>query len=578
MQKQIAPLIIISFIIFLSSSFAQSVYEPVSNRGIYNFLDRMAQKGLITFNDIIRPVTRKYIAEKLLELKRNIKADSNSLKNITKIEEEEINFYFKDYGLERLFLIDEGKESSSQGATKFETLNNDNEYDSSASNYTILSVDRFNRWRLFSYSDNLFKLNISPILGISFTKNGSNSIKHIWNGVSAYGYLQNNVGFSFYFKDNYEDGEGVDIYRLFTPKTGIVVSKGSDNSIQYSDVHTNLTVDWSWGEFNIGKDFLNWGYGKSGLLVLSSKAPSFPFIRLDIHPTNWLSFNYIHGWLNSYIIDSSRSYSTYIASLTRNNYREKFYASHTLSILPIKGLNISIGESIIYSDKLEIAYLMPLMFFHFADHYLSKANNDIGQNSQLFLGISSRNHIKNTHLYGTLFIDEITISGLFDSQKRKNQLGFTLGASVTDLPIENLTVTAEYTRINPYVYTHFIPTLTYTSSDYNLGHWIGNNGDILYGSVNYFFTRGLQTKIWGQYIRKGESGDISGQYQVPQPPFLFGHRNNYTDYGLEIQYEIINEFFIKACFLSTNNSYEDQDGSYLESKQNNFSFSIYYGL
>jgi hypothetical protein len=44
----------------------------------------------------------------------------------------------------------------------------------------------------------------------------------------------------------------------------------------------------------IGKDFYEWGYGKSGLLVLSQKPPSYGFIRLDVKPVEWFRFNYIH--------------------------------------------------------------------------------------------------------------------------------------------------------------------------------------------------------------------------------------------------------------------------------------------
>ena len=49
--------------------FSQVVYEPIHS-SVYNFLDRMAQKGLIEFHDEIRPVSREYIAEKLMEVKR----------------------------------------------------------------------------------------------------------------------------------------------------------------------------------------------------------------------------------------------------------------------------------------------------------------------------------------------------------------------------------------------------------------------------------------------------------------------------------------------------------------------------
>ncbi len=78
--------------------------------------------------------------------------------------------------------------------------------------------------------------------------------------------------------------------------------------------------------------------------------------------------------------------------------------------------------------------------------------------------MSSKGHIKNTHLYGTLFIDEFTINGIGNPETEKMQIGFTLGSSVTDLPIDNLTLKLEYSKIYPYVYQHYINTTTFESA------------------------------------------------------------------------------------------------------------------
>ena len=499
------------------------------------------------------------------------------------MEREELEFYLKDFGLERSMLsynseIRNPKSEIDQIDTFDDTLlrNDDLAYRQAGSK--LFGYDEYGRWRLFSYSSDLFKVNVSPIIGVEMGTNDGTKQTHTWNGVSMYGYLTDKIGFNFYFRDNDESGDNISWSKAFTPQTGVVVAKGSSNSIQYSEVHANISTDWPWGEFTIGKDFINWGYGESGLLVLSDKAPSFPFIRLDIHPTDWLRFNYVHAWLSSNVIDSVSSYPTYRNGITRDVFRNKFLASHTLTLTPLKGLDVSLGESIVYSDKLEISYLMPIMFFRLADHYLSNGNNDAGSNSQFFLGVSSKNNIKNTHIYGTWFIDEITASGLFDSQKQRNQFGFTLGASVTDLPIDNLTLTAEYTRINPFVYSHYIPTQTYESSSYLMGHWMGYNADLIYASLNYRFIRGLQATVWGEYIRKGGAGIVDQQYQQPQPEFLFGLRNNYTYLGLDIKYEIMHELFVRGKFQSSLISSEQANGAFVDTGTNQFFVSFYYGL
>lgn len=543
------------FLAFYSLSFSQVVYEPLGS-DVYSFLNRLSQKGIIELDDQIRPLSRKYIAGKLLSVKQ-------LSEKLTSLETEELNFYLTDFERE-LDLLNNVKVEKEK--------------------ISSINKDQFGRYRLFSYRDNIFTINLSPILGAEIGSRDNERLIHIRNGISFYGYLSDNIGFNFRFIDNTEKGNNIDKWRLFTPKTGFHVRNDETifgfppDKIEYSEVNTNIGVDWSWGKFSVGKDFMEWGYGESGLLVLSQKAPSFPFIRLDINPVDWLSFNYFHGFLASDVVDSNETYYHETGG-ERIVYREKFIASHTLSVKPTKGLTLSLGESIVYADKFEFSYLFPLMFFRVNDHHLSRQINEAGSNSQFFFSVSSRNHLKNTHLYSSLFIDELTITNIFDKEKQRNQFGYSLGASLTDLLFENLTFTLEFTRIFPFVYEHYIQTTTYQNASYNLGHWMGSNGDLIYGSVNYRFLRGLQATLWAQYIRKGDKGNAYLQYQTqPQPPFLFGLRKNYTYFGGFVKYEILHELFAKFSFQLMKISEQQEDLNYRNSNLNEFYFSIYYGI
>ncbi|MDP2365817.1 MAG: hypothetical protein Q8M94_18860, partial [Ignavibacteria bacterium] len=415
------------FLILSSLAFAQVVYEPL-HRDVYSFLSRLSQKSVIVFDDQVRPVSRKYIAQKLIEA-------SEKSTQLTSLEKEELGFYSKDFKRE------------------FDLINNV-EIDSAL--MTAVGYDDGDRLRLFSFRNNLFSLNVSPILGLKIGSRDNEKLTHIWNGIYTYGYIDKFIGFSFDFRDNSESGKTVDKHKTFTPVTGIEgrtnenIVNYSTEKTEYSEINAVVATDWSWGSFSVGKGFHEWGYGESGLLVLSQKPPSYGFIRLDIKPVDWLRFNYMHGWLSSGIPDSNSFFYNTAGGISFS-FRDKFIATHSLIVTPLSGLDLSVGESIIYDDELELLYLMPIMFFRLADHQLSNQLNAAGGNAQFFFGVSSKGHLKNTHLYGTLFIDEITLSGLFDTYKQRNQLGFTLGGSITDLPIENLTAKIEYTKIYPFV-------------------------------------------------------------------------------------------------------------------------------
>jgi len=547
------PLFLIFIFIFTSEMFSQVVYEPLY-KDVYGFLRRLSTKGVIEYNDEFRPLTRKYLAEKLLEAEK-------AQERLTSVDKDDLEFYKKDFYHEFWFINNEKNKKS----------------------LDFFSKDPAGRWRVFSYGDENFKFNLSLILGYEIGSIDNSKATHLWNGIYTYGYITNAVGFSFDFRDNTELGTTIDKTKSFSPVTGVNARSSSnfvdydENKIEYSEAKGIIATDWDWGSIAIGKEFMEWGFAENGLIVLSQKSPSFPFIRLDINPVDWLGFNYFHGWLASDVIDSSSFYYTSTGSI-KFSFREKYIASHSLFIRPTKGLKISIGESIVYSDELELLYLIPVTFFRLADHYLSRQNNRAGSNSQFFVAISSRDHIKNTHLYGSFFIDEITINGLFDPEKERNQIGFTIGASAVDLPLDNLSLTLEFSKIYPFVYDHFIQTQTYESASYILGHWMGNNNDQVYGAIKYRFLRGLEASVWARYIRKGEDGKIEDQYTQPQPPFLFGLRTNYTYFGTLIKYEVIHELFVRLRFQYMRTSQQQEDLSFINNDVSEFHFAIYYGM
>lgn len=533
---------------------AQVVYEPLYE-DVYNFLRRVSQKGIIEFDDLIRPLPRSYISSKLLE------ADSLASK-LTPLERDEVKFFLQDYYNERWLAEGNNKETE---------------------HLDYFGYDPADRWRMFSYGGDGFKLNADIILGAEIGSVKDAKQKHFWNGIYAYGYIYDVLGFSFDFRDNTENGTTIDKTKIFTPETGVVARTDANfypyppDQMEYSEAKMMLATDWKWGSLAAGKDFIEWGYGDNGLLVMSQKAPSFPLIRLDINPVEWFSFNYFHAWLASNVIDTTSYYYTETGTLAYR-YHNKYIASHTLTVRPTRGLDISIGESIVYSDHLEILYLIPITFFRLADHYLCKQVNDAGSNAQFFAQVSSKGHIRNTHLYSTLFIDEFTLTNVFNPEKQKMQIGFTLGSSVTDLPFDNLSFKLEYSKIYPYVYQHYINTTTFESDSYVLGHWMNNNADQVFGSMQYRFIRGLEALVWARYIRQGERANESEQFDVPQPPFLFGLRTNYTYVGAQVKYEFIHNLFVRARYQYMKTSKQQQDLSFVDENNQEFFFAIYYGL
>ncbi|MDQ6756747.1 MAG: capsule assembly Wzi family protein [Bacteroidota bacterium] len=538
---------VLIFFFILRSFTAVSQINESQNHEVYNYLYRMAQKGLVEWKDQNSPLDRKTILNALIFLQTN-------LSELSKIEKIELKFYLKEFAFDST-----------------EKITNDKSY------FKLFTNNRETRYRTLLIEENNNKLFLEPQFGVSHLSSNGKSNTTYFGGVRLAGYFGKHIGINFSFRDVTEKGDTIDYVKSFTNQQGIVATGQTNNTLNYGSLNFNASYKWNRGMLTIGKDNLIFGYGMGGNIILSGKSPSFPFVLFNYTPWKWVHFNYFHGWLQSDVIDSAKSYNTGsgVAGSKRFIYRQKFIANHSLIINPVKGLDIGIGESMVYSDKLNIGYLIPINFFKAYDHYTSDYAIESGSNAQFFALISSKNQIKNTHLYAQIFVDEIKLSKIFNKKESRNQLGYTIGFNRTDVLLNYLSIGVEYTRINPFVYNNLIPTQTYASHSYSLGDWMGNNADRIFVRIDYTPLPKLKLKAEFQKIRKGGAGNLQQQYnQQPQPDFLFDKSFSYQEINASISYELINT--LKLFAKATRIKYEYPTLSSAKTGVNiGFSYSLY---
>ena len=353
---------------------AQGVFEPV-NSDIYNFLKTLSVKGIITYDYEIKPLPRIEIARKLLE------ADKQTLQ-MTGIEKELLTFYLQDFQHE------------------INLIENDFKSDIKPE-FIIAEKDR--RIRLFEYAAKDFSFLADPMLSLSLQSIAGENLFVRRNGFSFYGYALDNWAYSLNFYDNEESGNNLDITKDLTPERGTSVTKIKENAFEYDFVNASVAYYWNNGSISLGKEYFNIGSGITGDVILNDKAPSFPFIRLDYKPVDWLRFFYFHGFLVSNVPDSSTYRYSQVDDRNSISDVPKFMAFHTLSFYPSDNFSFTLGESIVYSENLQPIYLIPVMFFRVADHYLSRDNSSASGNAQLFADASYTNSSIQTKFYGSLF-------------------------------------------------------------------------------------------------------------------------------------------------------------------------------
>jgi hypothetical protein len=521
-------LLLIFLLISLSGLKSQVVYQHLSNKNIYHFIDELATIKIIEINSVIKPYSRNFIATKLEEA-------YSKKESLNKRQIKDLEFYLLEYKLEL--------KSSPDYPPIF------NKVDIFKKNPKLAFV--LNPLGLH-YKDSLLTVVVKPIWGMNYFINENGTEYHRWGGAEAHAYIGKHWGLYASLRDNNES-KAISRPEYFTTRPGGAYKFTENGGGDYSEMRGGVTYAWKWGEVGLVKDHLNWGNFNHSPSILNDRAPSYAQIKLRIKPAKWFELNYIHGWLVSMVIDSSRSY--YNNGRFREIYQPKYIAANMFTFTPWKSLNISIGNSIIYSDmNVHPAYLIPVMFYKSIDHTV---NNGIdNQNSQMFFDISSR-QIKHLHLYATLFVDELKIER-FSEPDRYNFWSGKVGFKTSDLLIENLFLNFEYTMSMPITYEHRVPSLTYTSNNYNIGYYLQDNSDDMYISIGYIPLRGLHLTATYSLARHGEDFEYIIDGTVDTHPFMENVTWKNETYSIKASYEFFSNAYVFAEFIASDISGEEE--------------------
>ncbi len=507
-RRMVAGLVFVWLTVGLS---AQDIPQHISYTQIYDFIDELAAEHIIEINSAIRPYSRNLIARKLQEayLQRD---------QLTRRQQADLNFYLNDYALE----CDTMPQALVQWTDR----------------------EKFSLGLLqpaFHYRDRLFKCRITPLLGMHVYANRKGAILKRWWGATFQADIASHLSVWGDLRDQSYNGTALlnDSYyatnsakingaRLSQPQylnllPGCEYKEASYGG-DFSDSRGGIKAYTSWGSIGLVKDNIVWGDAYHCSNILSGRAPSFPMLTLHLKPVRWLELNYFHAWLISNVLDSTRQYTANAGTeYERTYYRpaNKFMAANMLTFTPIKHLNLSVGNSIIYAENnVQAVYFIPIAFYKSLDHLLTKGLAVENQNSQLFLSMSTRN-VKYLNVYASVYVDEIKFARFKSSNPESNPLSWQAGFSLTNFPVSNLSLKGEYTRTNILNYKHFISTLSYTSNDYTLGHYMGDNAQELYLELQYKPIRSLSLKLWWSNAVKGNDYEdvrttINGQSTVTQ--------------------------------------------------------------
>lgn len=519
MKKVFKILFLIYIFLFIQDSYSQIENVPLTHP-VYPFLKHLQVKGLIPRKSFFRlPFTKKEIQEILLSVS---KARNSLIETEVKLLEK----YLIEFELnpkENAVLIP--SQSDSMQVLSLNLFSN---------------KDKF----IFHYSDEKNSISVKPLGSLRSIVKFNNEI----TDNAVYG----NLGFRVYGTIDTIFGYYIQATngKFFSGsrQLGIEEDKTLANSIKFTllnsdfdlvESHIRYQKNWFFSGISRETRFIACGVYQN--LVVSDNAPPMDEFYLGVTFKNFKYYFSHFGLIakpkNNIEVGSSA------------DIPQKFMVLHSAS-LQFTTWNLTYFQSIVYSGRgIEIAYLNPFTFLKSVEHSLHDRD-------KAALGFAFEyNFLPNVQILGTWMLEDLIFSNIGKSNW-SNKTAWNIGLLYsspfsTDFGIE-------YTRVEPYMFTHFNNFNNRTNDGRLIGTYLYPNSDeIAFVIKSYSFGRyPLTFRL--SYQRHGDNEvdstgnvirNVGGDFDFVHRPtdsytvkFLDGVRNDQFTAQFQWGFEIIRNF------------------------------------
>ena len=286
-------------------------------------------------------------------------------------------------------------------------------------------------------------------------------------------------------------------FNYYNPDEGLPYNKQSENKRTWDLFSANVSYNLKPVKLLAGFDFLEWGPARRNHVILrgernfyrpwqdsSSRIP-------DAAPTPYFGYQFTLGPIE---------YSQYAAKIYEKKNFGKYFHAHRLNLNLPKDITFGISETALYGSTIEPAgsnpnpdsdsterefewaYAIPFIPFVFQEHLQGDQDN-----ISLAFDLSVKT-IPNWEFYGELMWDDMkSLTSMFDDSWWGNKWAATLGVARDNIVLGPATLgwMFEYTRIEPWVYTHHKGrAYTYASYAQSLGSDLGPNSQEIHTEVS----------------------------------------------------------------------------------------------
>lgn len=564
-------LLLLLLVIMSTGAFAQVELVPVGHR-VYDFLRRMDAKGVIDFNGASLPVSRREVALQLsiINYQLAIKSDEvmksgdgvmKSDEVMKKSDEVMTKVMSKN---DRMMLSDFLKEFEFEvGEKDVHELHKLNELEIKRSDEVMRKSD----WK----NDNKYIVHY----------NDTNVA--VWGHLTGGVYQRNGVGDSVGARKFFAGDLGFEVRGTMFDRVGFAMSwangrafvgNGDDKRFavtndEFFRTATSLKDDGKffdhfkgyvryelpkrWLAVMVGKESVKQGFGFVDNLFFSGLMP-YSMIKLDFK-YKALGYSFSYGNIKG---DS--------AGIIDQPY--KMISTHRLDVKFAKWFRGGFYESVITNDAaFTFVHLNPLSFITSADLNTGGVSSTI---SNTFMGFDVEvKPVKNVVVQGTFLIDDLNFATLrnTDYTANENKFGYQAGVLWNDaFTLNGLSFVTEYTRLDPFTYSHRDNKQNFTNWGYSMGHQLPPNSDEWAFKFDFNVMARLNVCALVKFQRSGEGftydslgnvdinygGDINhGErfFATVKNKFLQGDRVNRSFLGLSARWEPVRQWVVEVRYL-----------------------------
>ncbi len=473
------------FLVVVSGfAFGQVELVPVKHP-VYDFLKRADLNGWIEgYNSAILPISRSKVGEYLKEVDSGLRRND---RNFSSVDRKLLNDYMVEFGYD---ITGDLKKSTGvlQGGN-------------------ILDNDKQRYFYQYADSNTSF---FWDVMGWLSQRNsdgdsiGVNAIGLGEFGMRFRGTLFNSVGFYLRLSNGQKflgENKDVDFARITNPKWNANHKMRSESgSFDTYEGYLRYATKNEWLALTVGKEQMLSGYGYTDKMFLSDNSVPLSFVRLDLKYKK-LQYFFMYGSLRG---DS-----------VGREINSKYVVMHRVNVNLFEQWKIGFFESLTISDRpFNFSFLNPVSFIRSADYSAGDVQSDLN-NAMIGFDMEVK-PFKKLAWQGTMLIDDLDFGSLFSNKRNgkpanSNRFGWQTGVIWTDaFYVPNLTAALEYSRLNPFIYTHRTNKAQYSHWTLPLGLQLAPNSDEIALKFNYDITHRLNFQLKYQHQRHGEGFVYNG--------------------------------------------------------------------